>query len=318
MESISYPKKEPFDAVTGDLRPDYRDAYLQDQLTPEPAQQIEAYLSKNVIKKRMALGRYHELSATATAAGRTLVPPLWVQVQLQRQASFSAAGPWRRPVVRLAGGMLLVLIIASGVQWMRNEPLVPAPVAAAVVRVAASASQATRKLVQHFTAPATAQAETVVPTQPKTKSKIAPQPRQRPAAVPEPEPTPALAGPVAEATPAPADSAKLAMPASLASSSPASVAKKTPLMQTVQGRISDAEGRPLSGATVLVPGTQLITTTNVTGDYTLSVPAGTQLKFGYAGFTDEVLPTNSTATSSTQNVVLTPEVAPTKRSRRQR
>jgi len=316
LESISNPKKEPFDAVTGDLRPDYRDAYLQDQLTPEPAQQIEAYLSKNVIKKRMVLGRYHELSATATAAGRTLVPPRWVQLQLQRQASFSAAGPWRRPVVRLAGGMLLVLIIASGVQWMRNEPLVPAPVAAAVVRVAASASQATRELVQHFTAPATAQAETVVPTQPKTKSKIAPQPRQRPAVVPEP--TPALAGPVAEATPAPADSAKLAIPASLASSSPASVAKKTPLMQTVQGRISDAEGRPLAGATVLVPGTQLITTTNVTGDYTLSVPAGTQLKFGYAGFTDEVLPTNSAATNSTQNVVLNPEVTPTKRSRRQR
>lgn len=318
MESISNPKKAPFDTVTGDLRSDYRDAYLQDQLTPEPAQQIEAYLSKNLIKKRMALGRYHELSAAATAAGRTLVPPHWVQVQLQGQASFSAAGPWRRPVVRLAGGMLLILIIASGVQWMRNEPLVPAPVAAAVVRVAASASQATRELVQHFTAPATAQVEAEVLTQPKTKSKVASQPRQRPSVASEPEPTPALAGPVAEATPSPADSAKIAVTASLASSSPASVVKKTPLMQTVQGRISDAEGRPLSGATVLVPGTQLITITNVSGEYTLSVPAGTQLKFGYAGFTDELLNTNSTATSSTQNVVLTPEVAPTKRSRRRR
>ncbi|MET4076243.1 carboxypeptidase regulatory-like domain-containing protein [Hymenobacter sp. UYCo722] len=61
------------------------------------------------------------------------------------------------------------------------------------------------------------------------------------------------------------------------------------MMQVVQGHVSDAEGQPVPGATVLAPGTLLVTTTNATGDYTLSVPAGTALKFGYADFADEVL-----------------------------
>jgi hypothetical protein len=69
---------------------------------------------------------------------------------------------------------------------------------------------------------------------------------------------------------------------------------------------------------VLVPGTQLITTTNATGDYTLSVPAGTTLQFGYAGFGDEVLRTSSNAISSTHNVVLTPEAGAAERARRRR
>ncbi len=317
MNSISYPKNEPFDAVTGDLLPEYRDAYLLGQLTPVPAQQIEAYLGKNSIQKSVLLGRYHELSAIATAAGRTLVPPRWAQLQLQRQASISAAGPWRRPVVRLAGGVLLALCLASGVQWLRNEPLVPAPVVAAVVRAAASASQATQSLVQRFTAPASARTEADAPARPKTKRQETPELRpQRPKA--PPESTPALTGLVAEVASAPADSTQLALPTELASVGPTPETKNTPVMQAVRGRISDAEGRPLSGATVLVPGTQLATTTNATGEYTLSVPAGTSLKFGYAGFADEVLATSGAAISSTHNVVLTPEEKPTERPRRRR
>ena len=88
------------------------------------------------------------------------------------------------------------------------------------------------------------------------------------------------------------------------------------MMQVVQGHVSDAEGQPVPGATVLVPGTLLVTTTNATGDYTLSVPAGMTLKFGYADFADEVLRTSSTAMSSSHNVVPTPEDEPAKRSRR--
>lgn len=312
MNSVNYPKKEPFDAVTGDLRPDYRDAYLLGQLTPVPAQQIEAYLGKNPIQKSVLLGRYHELSATATATGRTLVPPRWVQAQLQRQASVSAAGPWRRPVVRLAGGVLLALSLASGVQWLRNEPLVPAPVAAAVGRAAASASEATQALVQRFAVPAPAR--TTAPARPKKKHEEAPQARPRPVASAAPQP--AAAEPVATVAAAPADSAQPAALAPPTGPSPAPAARNAPLMQAVRGRISDAEGRPLPGATVLVPGTQLATTTNATGDYTLSVPAGTSLKFGYVGFADEVLRTSSNAISSTHDVVLTPEDEPTKRSRR--
>ena len=310
MHSLQYPKNEPFDAVTGELRPDYRDAYLLGQLTPVPAQQVEAYLSKNPIQKNVLLGRYHELSATYTAAGRTLVPPRWAQRQLQRQASISAAGPWRRPVVRLAGGVLLALCLASGVQWLRNEPLVPAPVAAAVAQVAASASQVTQNLVQRFAAPAPARPKAVVAIRPKAKREGAAGlriPRSKAA----PEPMPILAEPVADVASTPADAAPAladstrSVPAALASPGPAPEGKKASLVQVVRGRVSDAEGRPLPGATVLVPGTLVATTTDATGDYTLSVPAGTSLKFGYAGFADEVLRTSSTAISSTHNVVLT-------------
>ena len=315
MQSASYPKKEPFDAVTGELRSDYRDAYLLGQLTPVPAQQIEAYLTKSPIQKSVLLGRYHELSASATAAGRTLVPPHWVQLQLRRQASYSAAGPWRRPVVRLAGGLLLALSLASGVQWLRNEPLVPTPVAAAVARAATSASQATQALVQRFTAPrpTTIIAEAGTPAQTRKKFKEMPRPTLR-------HPVAAAAVPsdsAAQVTAALADSARLAAPASSASTGPAPVPKNTPLMQAVRGHVSDVEGRPLPGATVLVPGTLLATTTNATGDYALNVPAGTSLKFGYVGCADEVLNTTSTAVSSTHNVVLTPEER-TERARRRR
>lgn len=319
MKSVSYPKREPFDVVTGDLLPEYRDAYLLGQLTPVPAQQIEAYLEKNPIQRSALLGRYYELAATASATGPALVPPRWVQVQLQRQASFSAAGPWRRPVVRLAGGVLLVLSLASGVQWLRNEPLVPAPVAAAVAQVATSASQATQKLVQRFTAPEPPRAEPDNKTLARTitKRKETSQRRSlRPTAAPAPAPT--LREPIAEASPAPADSAQAAALAPPASPSLAPAIKNTPLLQAVRGHVSDAEGRPLPGATVLVPGTLLVTTTSATGDYTISVPAGTSLKFGYGGFTDEVLRTSNTATSSTYNVVMTPEEGSTKRSRRGR
>ena len=307
MKSVSYPQKEPFDVVTGELRPDYRDAYLLGQLTPVPAQQIEAYLSRNIIQRRVLLGRYHELSATTTAAGRNLVPPRWVQLQLQRQASYSAAGPWRRPVVRVAGGMLLVLSLASGVQWLRNEPLVPAPVAAAVQRAATSASQATQALVQRFTAPKPpiAGVLTAAATPARTKKKLVqaspPSSRRSVAAAS------ALGDSVAQGSSALADSVRPAAPAPLANPDASPMAKNTPLMQAVRGHVSDADGRPVPGATVLVPGTLLITTTNSTGDYTLSVPAGTALKVGYAGFADETLRTSSNAISSTQNVVLTPE-----------
>lgn len=322
MQSLHYPKNEPFDAVTGELLPAYRDAYLLGQLTPVPAQQIEAYLSKNSIQKSVLLGRYHELSASYTAAGRTLVPPRWAQRQLQRQASISAAGPWRRPVVRLAGGVLLALCLASGVQWLRNEPLVPAPVVAAVVQAAASASQATQEMVQRFTAP-TPQPKAVVATRPKPKREGATGLRpQRSKAAPEPTPIPAE--PVADVAPAPADAPSAPAdstrpaPAPLAGSGPAPEGKKASLMQVVRGRVSDAEGRPLPGATVLVPGTLVATTTDAAGDYTLSVPAGTSLKVGYAGFADEVLRTSSTAISSTHNVVLTLDAESIERRRRRR
>jgi hypothetical protein len=129
---------------------------------------------------------------------------------------------------------------------------------AAVVHAAASASQATQSLVQRFTAPASPRAEADSPAQSKTKRQEAPGLRpQRPKAATES--MPALAGLVAEVAPAPTDSTQMALPAKLTSLGSAPEARNTSMMQTVQGRISDAEGRPLIGATVLVPGTLLAT-----------------------------------------------------------
>ena len=317
MKSMTFPKTTPFDEVTGDLRPDYRDAYLRGQLGPVVAQQVVAYLEKSSIQKSVLLGRYHELSTQANALGHTLVPPRWVQQQLLRQASYSAAGPLQRPLVRVVLGVVLVLCLASGVQWLRNEPLLPAPVAAAVERAATSASQATRALVQRFTVPKPAAAQTSTLTA-RTMKK--PRETSSPSLARAVAPAASSGDSVARKAPPLADSTQsvaLTEPAAPNGSSPAPAAKNTLMTQVVRGRVSDAEGRPLPGATVLVPGTPLITTTNATGDYTLSVPAGTSIKIGYAGLADEVLRTSSTAISSTHNVVLTMDEA-TERPHRRR
>ena len=43
----------------------------------------------------------------------------------------------------------------------------------------------------------------------------------------------------------------------------------------ISGTVSDANGHPVAGATVIVDGTSLGTTTNTAGEYTLSAPAST-------------------------------------------
>ena len=120
------------------------------------------------VQTGVALGRYHELAAAARQQGRTLTAPHWVQQQLLFQPAMSPAGPpLRRPVVRLALGLFGVLSIASVVQWVRNEPLVPAPVVAAVSRVVTSATEATERLVQRFSA------APVAATEPSSKPALA-------------------------------------------------------------------------------------------------------------------------------------------------
>jgi hypothetical protein len=153
MPSISYPKDQPFDAITGELLPAYRDAYLHNTLLPVVALKIEVYLRSNPVQTGLLLGRYHKLAQEAREQGRHFTPPAWVQQQLLFQPSVSKLGPLRRPIVRVAVGLFAGLSLASAVQWARNEPLVPAPVVAAVTRVAASASQATERLVRHFSVP---------------------------------------------------------------------------------------------------------------------------------------------------------------------
>ena len=43
----------------------------------------------------------------------------------------------------------------------------------------------------------------------------------------------------------------------------------------VSGTVSDANGNPVAGATVMVDGTSIGTTTNAAGQYSLSAPADT-------------------------------------------
>ena len=271
-----------FDHVTGDLLPEHRDAYLLNRLPPESASQVESYLRKSPVQTGILLGRYHQLAEVARTQGRTFAPPAWVQRQLIFQPTSSKAGPLRRPVVQVALAFFLLLSVASVVQWIRNEPLVPAPVVAAVTRAATSARQATRQLVQ--------QLQPAAPSRPAVAA-VASAP-----AAPAPKParrsTTAPAGlPVREAALAPVssrDSLVSVLPTVLpatSSSQPAAAASAG----LVRGRITDEQGRPLAGATVLVLGSRTATSTNATGDYALEVPAGAVLQFGYGGYADELM-----------------------------
>ncbi len=57
--------------------------------------------------------------------------------------------------------------------------------------------------------------------------------------------------------------------------------------RTVTGTVSDENGEPLIGASVVVTGQTLGTTTDIDGHYSLGVPAAaTQLTFSYVGYTD--------------------------------
>lgn len=318
MSTILYPQNNPFHLITGELLPDYRDAYLLGRLTPTVALQVEQYLGKSSIQTSMALARHHELSEAAQLNGHTVTAPRWVQQQLLLQPLMSTASPLRRPVVRVALGLFLALSVASGVQWMRNEPLLPAPVTAAVTRVAASVSQATKTLVKQFTAPqAVKEVRATAANQRATAAPKAAASSPRPQVVTEaaiPARAPAL---VAE----PADSLAKALPTELqaadatlaAAPAAAPAAPRTvPAAGTMRGYIRDSQGRPLAGATVLVKNTLQGTSTDATGQYTLEVPAGATIQFGYAGYNDLL----RSATLGTMNVVLEPSATMSKRASR--
>ena len=307
MSTILYPQNNPFHLITGELLPDYRDAYLHGRLTPTVALQVEQYLSKSTIQTSLALARYRELSAAAQLHGRTVAAPRWVQQQLLFQPIMSAAGPVRRPVVRVAVGLFLALSVASGVQWLRNEPLVPAPVAAAVTRAATSVSRATRTLVTQFAPPrAVNEAQAVAADRRVTAAPKAVAAAPRPQVVAEA----AIPTRAAALVAVPADSLTNALPADLGANDAAPVAapaalRSSPAAGTVRGYIRDSQGRPLVGATVLVKSTLQGASTDASGQYVLDVPAGATLQFGYAGYADLL----RSATLGTMNVVLAPSVA---------
>ncbi|WP_426489715.1 TonB family protein [Hymenobacter sp. 102] len=89
--------------------------------------------------------------------------------------------------------------------------------------------------------------------------------------------------------------AKMARVAGVAAAVPAAVPDAT---RTIQGRVTDAAGVPLPGATVLVPGTQNGTSTDADGRFQMRVPAATgQLlitSIGYTSKTQSLRPSDST------------------------
>jgi TonB-linked SusC/RagA family outer membrane protein len=61
--------------------------------------------------------------------------------------------------------------------------------------------------------------------------------------------------------------------------------------RTVSGKITDANGAPIQGANVLVKGTNVGSTTNADGEYTINVPSGAStLVVSYVGHTTQELP----------------------------
>ncbi|MBT2559549.1 carboxypeptidase-like regulatory domain-containing protein [Hymenobacter sp. ISL-91] len=89
---------------------------------------------------------------------------------------------------------------------------------------------------------------------------------------------------------------------------PVAVAEPAELAPTslkLNGRVLDENGRPLAGATILLKGSKVATSTDANGNYALEVPAGTDntLLYGYGGYQDQVLRSRNT---KTQNVTLVP------------
>jgi TonB-linked SusC/RagA family outer membrane protein len=69
---------------------------------------------------------------------------------------------------------------------------------------------------------------------------------------------------------------------------------------TIKGRLSDANGVPLSGASVLVKGTTRGTSTNASGEFSINASAGDVLEFSMVGFQ----PASAKVGSNTSEIIL--------------
>jgi len=83
-----------------------------------------------------------------------------------------------------------------------------------------------------------------------------------------------------------------------------------PTVQIVRGKVTDPDGQPILGTTVLVKGTNIATTTDFDGNYSLDVGQGKELIFTFSGYTPATTPiyssiVNQQLSSSLDAVVVT-------------
>ena len=71
--------------------------------------------------------------------------------------------------------------------------------------------------------------------------------------------------------------------------------------KTVSGTVSDENGLPLIGATVVIAGTSSGTTTDFDGNYKITASQGDVLNFSYVGYSDQNI---TVGNSNTVNVTL--------------
>ena len=65
--------------------------------------------------------------------------------------------------------------------------------------------------------------------------------------------------------------------------------KTTKATKKVSGQVLDAQGEPVIGATVQVPGTSIGASTDVDGNFTLNVPEGSNVRVSYVGYQPQVV-----------------------------
>src|SRR5690606_7202674 len=76
-------------------------------------------------------------------------------------------------------------------------------------------------------------------------------------------------------------------------SGPVTVPEPAQIVQTaVAGRVSDPSGQPLTGVSVMVPGTNIGTSTDLSGNYSLQVDADATLTFTFLGYASQTVPVN--------------------------
>lgn len=76
----------------------------------------------------------------------------------------------------------------------------------------------------------------------------------------------------------------------------------------VRGRVTDAKGEPLAGASVLWNNGKDGEVTDIDGNYDIEVPAGTSLEFSYIGFNSVTMPVDNSDNSGEMNVTLREDI----------